>query len=114
MIVLDNREEVLCKTRQNSKFKDISLFDLKRLADNQVYRRWNKLNPGDTIFFPSKDKMWVFEIKVKSIVKATRNYGYNPSAECHISVESILYDKHDDPDILLFNDADSMLFPSGV
>ncbi len=35
MIVLDNRADVLLKTRLNSRFKDISLFDLKRLADNQ-------------------------------------------------------------------------------
>lgn len=114
MIVLDNRAEVLRQTRLNSKFKDISLFDLKRLADNAVNRRYNKLNVGECIFFPFKDKTFKVEIKVKSIVKATRNYGYNPSAECHIEVVSILYDKGDDTDILLFSYPELSLFGGAV
>ena len=109
MIVLDNEAEVLRQTRLYSKFKDISLADLKKLADNQVHRRWNKLKPGDVIFFRIKDNVWIFEIKVKSIVKIASNYGYNPSAECHIDVTSILYDKGDDTDILLFDKAELQL-----
>ncbi len=114
MIVLDNRADVLLKTRLNSRFKDISLFDLKRLADNAVNRRYNKLSVGECIFFPIKDRTFQVEIRIKSIVKATRNYGYNPSAECHIEVVSILYDKGDDSDILLFSYPEVSFFGGAV